>query len=61
MTFPVLLLEAGKDPFQPRYYFEGSTDLFPNAQLKFIEGASHFWTIEKPKEVSQIIREFLKN
>ena len=59
MDFPVLLLEAGMDPFQPRYYYEGGTDLFPNAQLKFIEGASHFWLLEKPEEVSQILLDFL--
>lgn len=60
MNFPVLILEADKDAFQPKYYFEGGTELFPDAQLKFVKDASHFWTIEKPKAVSQIIREFLE-
>ena len=61
MNFPVLLLEAGNDPFQPRYYYEGATELFPNAELKFVDGASHFWTFEKPKEVTKIIKKFFKD
>ncbi len=61
MNFPVLLLEAGSDPFQPRYYYEGAIELFPNAELKFIEGAGHFWAYEKPGEVTEIIKEFFKN
>lgn len=61
MNFPVLLLEAGLDPFQPKYYYEDAEKLFPNAQLKFIEDASHFWALEKPKELSKIIRDFLSN
>jgi pimeloyl-ACP methyl ester carboxylesterase len=61
MSFPVLLLEAELDPFQPKYYFEGYEELFPDAQLKFIEGAAHFWPLEKPKEVTKIIKAFLKD
>ena len=61
MTFPVLLLEAGLDPFQPSYYFKGYDEFFHNAQLKFLKGAGHFWTLEKPKEVTQIIKDFLRD
>ncbi|MFX0100626.1 MAG: alpha/beta fold hydrolase [Candidatus Hodarchaeota archaeon] len=59
MDFPVLLLEASLDPFQPPYYYEGGTELFPDAQLKFVPEASHFWTLEKPNIVTQIIKDFL--
>ncbi len=66
MEFPVLLLQAGNDRGQPRYYYDGieeqgcAIDQFPNAALKYIENVGHFFVGEKPEIVTKIIREFLK-
>ena len=61
MNFPVLLLQAEADPWQPPSYFDGATDLFPNAELQWIEGSGHFLEIEQPQAVTRALRAFLLN
>jgi pimeloyl-ACP methyl ester carboxylesterase len=60
MTCPVLLLQADSDPAQPLWYFDGGTDLFPDARLQLIEGSGHFSELEQPEAVAQAIRDFLR-
>ena len=59
MQLPVLLLQADSDPNQPLFYFDGATDLFPDARLQIIEGSGHFSELEQPAAVSAAIRAFL--
>lgn len=59
MDFPVLLLQADSDPNQPAWYFEGATDLFPNAELQWVENSGHFSELEQPEAVTEAIRDFL--
>jgi pimeloyl-ACP methyl ester carboxylesterase len=60
MTFPVLLLQADSDPNQPLYYFDGGTDLFPDAELSWVTSSGHFSELEQPDQVSAAVREFLR-
>jgi pimeloyl-ACP methyl ester carboxylesterase len=59
MVFPVLLLQADSDPAQPQWYFDGATDLFPDAQLQWIENSGHFSELEQPEAVTHAVREFM--
>lgn len=59
MDFPVLLLQADSDPGQPVWYFDGATELFPDAELLWVENSGHFTELEQPAFVSAAIREFL--
>ena len=60
MDFPVLLLQADSDPAQPLWYFDGATDLFPNAELQWIEDSGHFSELEQPEAVTKAIRDFIR-
>ena len=60
MDFPVLLLQADRDPAQPLWYFDGGTDLFPNATLQLVKDSGHFSELEQPQAVSLAIRDFLQ-
>jgi len=60
MDFPVLLLQADSDPAQPLWYFDGGTDLFPDAVLQIVEGSGHFSELEQPEAVTEAIRDFLQ-
>ena len=59
MDLPVLLLQADSDPNQPAWYFDGATDIFPNAELQWIENSGHFSELEQPEAVTEAIREFI--
>jgi len=61
MDFPVLLLQADSDPKQPAWYFEGAVDLFPNAELQWVENSGHFSELEQPEAVTKAIRDFLSH
>lgn len=58
MDFPVLLLQAGADPNQPREYFEDAESYFPDARLTFVPNAGHFLQLERPADVNAILRGF---
>lgn len=60
MTCPVLLLQADSDPAQPLWYFEGGTELFPDATLQLVEESGHFSELEQPEAVTQAIRDFIR-
>lgn len=60
MDFPVLLLQADGDPAQPLWYFDGGTDLFPDAVFQIVEGSGHFSELEQPEAVTETIRDFLQ-
>ncbi|MFM7734865.1 MAG: alpha/beta fold hydrolase [Alphaproteobacteria bacterium] len=59
MDFPVLLLQASNDPNQPLWYFDGATELFPDARLEIVEGSGHFSELEQPAAVNAAIRRFI--
>jgi len=57
--FPVLILQADKDPAQPVSLFESVPSECPRVELRWIRGASHFSNFDKPEEVARAINEFL--
>jgi pimeloyl-ACP methyl ester carboxylesterase len=58
-SFPVLLLQADKDPAQPMELFENVTKLCPNCELKFLTNASHFSNLDQPQQVADAINEII--
>ena len=53
-------LQADKDPAQPLWYFDGATDVFPDAALQLVKDSGHFSELEQPEQVTQAIRDFLQ-
>jgi pimeloyl-ACP methyl ester carboxylesterase len=62
MNFPVLILQAGEDVGQPRWYYDDPkrplTALLPNARVEWIEDAGHFTTINVPERLTAAIARF---
>ena len=58
---PVLVLSAEDDFLTPPKYGQFLADNIPNAQLANIDAAGHMAPFEKPEEVNQAIRDYLKS
>ncbi|XP_018561000.1 protein ABHD11 isoform X1 [Anoplophora glabripennis] len=58
-TAPVLFLGGGNSDYIQKSDFPKILKFFPNAELKFIEGAGHWLHSEKPAEFLQLTLEFL--
>ncbi|XP_018561001.1 protein ABHD11 isoform X2 [Anoplophora glabripennis] len=56
---PVLFLGGAKSDYIQKSDFPKILKFFPNAELKFIEGAGHWLHSEKPAEFLQLTLEFL--
>jgi pimeloyl-ACP methyl ester carboxylesterase len=56
---PLLLLWGARDQFQPLSSAERFKAEFPATQLQVVPDSDHFLPLEKPKEVAQILIEFL--
>ncbi|XP_066148937.1 sn-1-specific diacylglycerol lipase ABHD11 isoform X2 [Euwallacea fornicatus] len=54
-----LFIGGAKSDYIPRSDFPKILQLFPNAELKYIEGAGHWVHAEKPSEFLKITMEFL--
>lgn len=63
MHFPVLILQAGQDVGQPRWYYDDPkrplTALLPDARIEWVEGAGHFTTINYPEKLTLATARFL--
>ena len=60
-TCPVMILEGYESKTQPREFYEDSRDYIPNAkavEVRYIN-AGHFWSMERPDEVTGYLRELL--
>ena len=60
-TCPVMILEGYESKTQPREFYERSREYIPNAkdvQVRYID-AGHFWSMERPDEVTALVRELL--
>jgi pimeloyl-ACP methyl ester carboxylesterase len=64
MHFPVLLLQAELDDYQPPDYYAHpelpATACFPDARLEWIQGAGHYTNLERPDLVTDAIERFLE-
>lgn len=56
---PTLLIWGENDTATPLSDGQRLAQLIPNAKLEIIEGAGHFVHQEKPKEVAELIKEFV--
>ncbi|XP_066262122.1 sn-1-specific diacylglycerol lipase ABHD11 isoform X3 [Euwallacea similis] len=56
---PVLFVGGGKSDYIQRSDYPKILQLFPKAELKYIEGAGHWVHAEKPNEFLKITMEFL--
>ncbi|GAA3311171.1 alpha/beta fold hydrolase [Streptomyces cinereospinus] len=60
-TCPVMILEGYDSKTQPREFYEHARDYIPNAKdvaVRYIQ-AGHFWSMERPDEVTALLRELL--
>jgi len=59
LDIPLLVIAGKKDHIFPLKYSRKLVSLNPHAQLKIIENADHFVTVKMPKELCQIMLDFL--
>lgn len=59
-SFPVLQLEADKDPAQPPAIFKDVDTLCPNVELIWIHNCSHFSGFDRPEVLAKEINAFLR-
>ena len=57
--FPVLQLQAERDPAQPVELFEKIPQVCKNVELKWVKNAGHFSNIDQPQQVADAINEFV--
>ncbi len=57
---PVLLIVGTDDIMTPPKYSEFFRQVIPDSRMVVVEGAGHMIMVEKPREVSDAIREFLE-
>lgn len=56
---PVLVLTGSKDMMTPRKTSEAIRDAIPFAELAIIEGGTHYTAVEFPRQVNQLLSEFV--
>ncbi len=57
--FPVLQLQAGRDPAQPPSIFADLATKCPKVQIKWVTNASHFDNFDQPAQVADAINWFV--
>ncbi|MGE5221661.1 MAG: alpha/beta fold hydrolase [Omnitrophica WOR_2 bacterium] len=57
--FPILILQADHDPYQPVSNFSRVAVECPHVELKWIANASHFTSMDQPEQVAGEINRFL--
>jgi 3-oxoadipate enol-lactonase len=57
---PVLVIVGAEDAMTPPDRAQAMADAIPGARLQVIPGAAHLTVLERPKEVTAAIREFLE-
>ena len=55
---PALIIEGGESENRAYIDLKTATSMLPNGTYRLIEGAGHLIPMEKPKEITRIIREF---
>jgi len=57
---PVLVVEGEKSENRGFIDLQKAVSLFPNSTYKLVEAAGHLIPMQKPKEITRIIKDFLK-
>lgn len=60
INIPTLVLAGSEDVSATAHEAEFIASKIPNARLKIVEDANHLLAVEKPREVLEAIRAFLK-
>jgi 3-oxoadipate enol-lactonase len=60
IAVPTLCVAGDEDGSTPAEVVKGTADLIPGARFALIEGAGHIPCVEKPAELSEIIKQHLK-
>lgn len=58
-TFPVMQLQADRDPAQPIELFEKIPERCKNVSLKIVKNAGHFSNLDQPQQVADAINELV--
>ncbi|MBN1665263.1 MAG: alpha/beta hydrolase [Deltaproteobacteria bacterium] len=58
-SFPVLQLQADRDPAQPPSLFTDVSVKCPNVRMEWINNASHFDNFDQPRQVADAINRFV--
>src|SRR5690606_10943007 len=58
---PTLFLRGGNSRYIKNEDIINIVAIFPNAEVKTIEGAGHWLHAEKPEEFIEIVRHFIRN
>ncbi|MFX0075927.1 MAG: alpha/beta fold hydrolase [Candidatus Hermodarchaeota archaeon] len=58
---PSLIIDGNKEQLYPLKVIEEMTAAIPNAQLELIPGGTHLALMEEPRQINQLIINFLKN
>ncbi len=59
---PVMIIQGYESKTQPREFYENARDYIPNAKdvgVRYVD-AGHFWSMEAPQRVTEIIQEMLE-
>jgi pimeloyl-ACP methyl ester carboxylesterase len=58
-SFPVLQLQADRDPARPLALFADAATACPNVRLKWVTDANHFDNLDQPQQMATAIDDFL--
>lgn len=58
--FPVMAIQADRDPRQPASQFAASASECPCVELKWVKDSAHFDNLEQPQQVADLFNDFLK-
>jgi epoxide hydrolase 4 len=59
--FPVLQLQADRDPAQPKSLFEDISTKCPKVRMEWVTNAGHFDNFDQPKQVAEAINRFVNS
>lgn len=59
ITTPTLVIEGGESDNRAFIDLKRAAALFPRGEYRCVEGAGHLIPMEKPREIAQIIKEYL--
>ncbi len=60
ITLPTLVISASADQMTPAKFGQFLADQLPQAEFALIERAGHMMTLESPKQVAQLVEDFMK-
>jgi pimeloyl-ACP methyl ester carboxylesterase len=59
VTAPTLVIHGAQDTLAPKAISEAYAAEIPDARLVDVNGGAHLVTLERPEEITQLVREFV--